>query len=156
MKVFFILNRRAALRQLLKHDRSVHAEPCDTADTLSERDIAALEALVDGLDARQALRYCLDSRGFLLEMLGEYVSARKDKELEQLTSAGDRQGTAICAHSLKSMSRTVGLTRVADSAAALQQAAESPDDIRRAASRTIKLYKKAAAQIERLPGITKK
>ncbi len=144
------LNRRRALKTLAMR---YSAERCCADDTMSAQEIQALNAAVNGLDAAQGLRFCVDSRSFLLEMLREYACSRKDEELERLMRADDMRGTVICAHSLKSMSRTVGLVRLAECSARLQHAAErnSISGVRRAASRTIKLFRKTAAQIKRLP-----
>lgn len=145
MYVFDILKRRRALKQLAQR---YHADGALSAD-----DISALSAAVGGLDAAQGLRFCMDSGAFLLEMLHEYARSRKDEEIARLVRAGDMRGTVICAHSLKSMSRTVGLAGLAECSAQLQRAAEagSAADVRRASARVINLYRKTAAQIERLP-----
>lgn len=145
MNLLDFLNRRRALKTLKGRDTA--------DDVMSAQEIQALNAAVSGLDAAQGLRFCVDSRSFLLEMLREYAHSRKDEELARLVRAGDMRGTVICAHSLKSMSRTVGLVKLAECSARLQHAAErnSAADVRRAASRTIRLFRKTAAQIKRLP-----
>lgn len=145
MNLLAFLNRRRALKTLSERDTA--------DDVMSAQEIQALNAAVSGLDAAQGLRFCVDSRSFLLEMLREYAFSRKDEELARLVRASDIRGTVICAHSLKSMSRTVGLVRLAECSARLQHAAErgSAADARRAAARTIRLYRKTAAQIKRLP-----
>lgn len=145
MNLLDFLNRRRALKTLKGRDTA--------DDVMSAQEIQALNAAVSGLDAAQGLRFCVDSRSFLLEMLREYAHSRKDEELARLVRAGDLRGTVICAHSLKSMSRTVGLVKLAECSARLQHAAErnSAADVRRAASRTIRLFRKTAAQIKRLP-----
>lgn len=145
MNLLAFLNRRRALKTLSGRNTA--------NDVMSAQEIQALNAAVSGLDAAQGLRFCVDSRSFLLEMLREYAFSRKDEELARLVRAGDMRGTVICAHSLKSMSRTVGLVRLAEYSARLQHAAErgSAADVRRTAARTIRLYRKTAAQIKRLP-----
>ncbi|WP_295154846.1 ATP-binding protein [uncultured Ruminococcus sp.] len=95
-----------------------------TADT-SGGAYSGLRAL--GINTSAGLAYCNNDRELYDMMLAEYITgaAERKERLERFFGDHDAKNYAIVVHALKSTSRSVGVDRIAEEAAALEKAADS-------------------------------
>lgn len=96
-------------------------------DAFTEEEIRELEAAVPGIHVHTGLQYCMGSKSFYLEILGDYAREDKEESLAALLASGDLQGYATVVHALKNISRTIGCESLAEKNEALQKAAEQGD-----------------------------
>jgi len=91
-------------------------------------DMARLAQL--GLNTEEGLAYCADDPEFYEEMLGEYVTEGKKNvaELQCFFDESDWPNYAIRAHTLKTISRTIGAQALSEHARELELAAKAQDD----------------------------
>ncbi|MBR5088403.1 MAG: response regulator [Ruminiclostridium sp.] len=104
----------------------VKPEPVKTTEkpgTLFE----ALESA--GVDVRSGLGFCYNNEELYRDLLVEYVKAAdgKTRDINGSFDDGDWKNYGIRVHSLKSVSRTIGLQELADTAAMLEKAADEGD-----------------------------
>ncbi len=97
-----------------------------------------------GIEPKTGLSYCQNDEIFYREILLEYANGRKEKA-ERLTKNFEEENWhdyAIDAHSLKSTSKTIGATDLAEIAAKLEKSAsqENPDVSREAHDEMMKEY----------------
>ena len=90
-------------------------------------DRKALEAL--GVDTSAGLACCADDPEFYEEMLAEYVkeSETNRTDLQRFFEAQDLDNYRIRAHSIKSTSRMIGASALAETAYGLELAAKDRD-----------------------------
>lgn len=79
-----------------------------------------------GVDPEAGREYCQGDEGLYRSLLGEYAqgSPERVRELERCLDDRDWKGYAIVVHALKSSSKTIGATELADLAARLEEAAD--------------------------------
>ena len=97
-----------------------------------------------GIEPKTGLSYCQNDEHFYREILLEYANGRKEKA-DRLTKNFEEENWhdyAIDAHSLKSTSKTIGATDLAEIAAKLEKSAsqENPDVSREAHDEMMKEY----------------
>ncbi len=82
-----------------------------------------------GIDPEEGLAYCAEDPEFYEEMLREYLkeSGKRAEELENLFRERSWRRYGVCAHTVKSTSRTVGARALADRAHAAELAGREED-----------------------------
>ena len=73
-----------------------------------------------GLDVEGALGRLMNNQAFYLKMLGKFQQDTHFAKLLDCVEAGDAKGAGECAHALKGMSATLGMTALSDLCARLQ------------------------------------
>lgn len=82
---------------------------------------------IEGLDVQTGMMYCMDSVDFYFEILQEYVKMEKAEKLKQFFEQEDWDNYRTVAHALKSISLTIGVVHMSESAKALEFAAKEKD-----------------------------
>ena len=97
-------------------------------------DMKAVEAL--GVDTSAGLACCADDPEFYEEMLAEYVKESKTNvtDLQRFFEARDFDNYRIKAHSVKSTSRMIGASALAETAYGLELAGKERDETKIAAA----------------------
>ena len=119
------------LIQLLPQDKLIRgrAEPdaAPEAENAEETVFAPLREV--GVDPALGLRYCQHDEAFYRSILREYARSEEEKvpELEKACAARDWKSYAVVVHALKSSSRMIGATALADIAARLEAEANRGD-----------------------------
>lgn len=72
------------------------------------------------LDINKGLSYCMNDEDFYLEMVGEYLKAPKDRELQEMFEKQDYTAYQINIHALKSTSLTLGAVELSEHAKELE------------------------------------
>lgn len=108
----------------LASDSSSNSEQKDEF-TAGEK--AELEKAVPGVDVDSAIQYCMGSKAFYLEILRDYANGNKDEQLSNQLAEEDWKNYGITVHSLKSMSKTVGLNELFEKSYELEKAAKADD-----------------------------
>ena len=82
-----------------------------------------------GFETKNAMTYCGGDAGFYRELLDDYITYRdeKIKELDTCYEAEDWKGYSIRIHALKSVSKTIGATKLAERALELEKASKEGD-----------------------------
>ena len=82
-----------------------------------------------GIDTEEGIAYCADDPEFYEEMLAEYVKESKTNvtDLQRFFEAQDLDNYRIRAHSIKSTSRMIGASALAETAYGLELAAKDRD-----------------------------
>jgi HPt (histidine-containing phosphotransfer) domain-containing protein len=82
-----------------------------------------------GVDTEEGLAYCADDLEFYGEVLEEFISegTAKADELRQFFAAQDWANYAIRAHTVKTISRTIGARQLSEHARVLEFAAKEGD-----------------------------
>ena len=84
-------------------------------------DIDAMSILREaGVDTEGALVRLMNNQAFYLKMLGKFQQDTNFAKLRSLIEAGEGQAAGECAHALKGMCATLGLTELSDLCAKLQ------------------------------------
>ena len=92
-----------------------------------EAKLNKLKKIVPHFDVETGLSYCGGSADFYIELLKEYCDSGRAEKLKELYENNQIEDYRIEAHSLKSTSRTLGLTNLGDFAEKLELAAKSDD-----------------------------
>ena len=90
----------------------------------------AFDALgAEGIDAAQGLSFCQQDEALYRSLLSEFVSGTDEKllHLERCYESGAWKDYAILVHALKSVSATIGASRLSEAAANMEAAANSED-----------------------------
>jgi len=118
-------------------------------DIFTEEEKKRFEAAVEGLNLSQGLSFCMGRKSFYLDILKDYISDEKDRELDSYLESGDLKSYAITVHSLKSISKTVGFNKIYEITEALQKAAEEKDQnfVKEHHTEMISLYTSAKAAV---------
>lgn len=72
------------------------------------------------VDIKTGLGYCMEDKSFYMDMVKEYASSRRDKELRDFLAAEDFENYRISVHAVKSTSLTIGALDVSSQAKALE------------------------------------
>ncbi len=84
-----------------------------------------LKSKIPNMDISAAIAYCAGSEEFYLEMLKNYSESGKKEKLEKFFEEQDWENYQVDVHSLKSVSRTLGLMDMGDMAEKLEAAAKN-------------------------------
>ncbi len=95
------------------------------AFTKEEEDF--LSSFIPELDIKKGLSFCANSKAFYVEIIGDYIEEKKDEDLSSTFSQKDWKNYRILVHSLKGLSRTIGLTELSKKAENLQEALDKED-----------------------------
>ena len=84
---------------------------------------------VGGINMEEGLKYCAGDEEFYRSLLREYQDTYPERTQELVTAldASDMGNYAVKVHALKSVSRTIGATELADAAFELEKAAKAGD-----------------------------
>lgn len=98
-------------------------------ETVPAQDDVMQRLQKNGLSVRDGMRYCMDDTDFYIEMLGDYTASmpKRTEEIETSRKNADWGSYRIVAHTLKSVSKTVGAVNVSGLAEALENAAKKED-----------------------------
>lgn len=103
------------------------SDEIDDEDTFSTREKRLLSEICSWLDLESALTQCMDSKGFLLEMLRDFRSEDKSEALERFRAAGDWKNYRITVHALKSTALLIGAKELSEEAKTLELASKDGD-----------------------------
>ncbi len=98
-----------------------------TNNSQEEETATADNGPIPGIDLSVGLTYCADDQEFYREMLEEYVADSTADELDAYREKEDWKNYLTKVHALKSASRTIGASALADEAFALETAAREGD-----------------------------
>ncbi len=81
----------------------------------------AMEVLREaGFDVEGALGRLMNNQAFYVKMLGKFAQDTNFAKLRGVVEAGDAQAAGDCAHALKGMCSTLGMTELSELCAKLQ------------------------------------
>ena len=121
------------MRQFLPAEKVINTKQQNTIvekerkTIMEKKGIEGLREKVEDIDVAQALTYCAGSEEFYLELLGDYCDSGKGEKLQELFEQKNWADYRVEVHSLKSTSRTLGLTRMGSTAEALEMACKNGD-----------------------------
>ncbi len=121
------------LRKYLPSDKmTVIEEDSSMTGTLSDRDDPEARnsfLIQSGIDIRKGISNSGEDEVFYRSLLAEYLynSVEKKEQIEEFLSKEDYGNYGVQVHGLKSTSATIGATRLAEYAAALEKAAKVGD-----------------------------
>ena len=101
-------------------------EPADE-DEFTARERKDFAATCPDIDLDIGLKYCMDSKSFLTEMLTAFDDAARADKIQAAFDAGDWKNYQILVHALKSTSKSIGATTLGERAKALEFAARDDD-----------------------------
>ncbi len=102
----------------------------ETESDEASGETGVLDALrASGIDADSGLRYCGSDEEFYLEMLTDYVNDldKRKNELDAFFSKEEWHDFGVSIHALKSVSKTIGASKMAQKALSLEEAAGRDD-----------------------------
>lgn len=122
------------------------------SETSVAQKLEELKVAIPGIDTEKGITYCGMDPEFYLEMLLDYSTNNKLKELTETFQNEDWTNYQIYAHALKSTSLTVGIQDLSEQAKKLEAAVKQADyDYVRANHETVmEAYRKAVDAISTL------
>ena len=94
------------------------------ADEFGSRERKIFAAICPDINLETALRYCMDSKSFLQQMLTTFTDAKRAEKIQAAFDSGDVKNYQILVHALKSTSLSIGAENLSDRAKSLELAAK--------------------------------
>lgn len=101
------------------------ADEDDDAFTAKER--ARFAEICPDINLETALKYSMDSKSFLEQIMATYTDAKRAEKLQAAFDTGDIKNYQVLVHALKSTSLSVGAEKLSAAALELEQAAAEND-----------------------------
>ena len=95
------------------------------SDTFSESEKKEFAAACPDINLETGLKYCMDSKSFMIQMFTTFTDAKKADKIEDKFQAGDWKGYQILVHALKSTSLSIGAENLSEAAKKLELAAKN-------------------------------
>lgn len=93
-------------------------------DEFSGREKKKFAELCPDISLETGLKYCMDSKSFLTQMLEEFADTKKSDKIQEKFVAQDWKNYRILVHALKSTSMSIGAENLSELAKALELAAK--------------------------------
>ncbi|MBR4153705.1 MAG: response regulator [Selenomonadaceae bacterium] len=103
----------------------VEEEPQTDSDTFSDAEKKKFAEQCPDINLETGLRYCMDSKSFLIQMLTTFTDGKKADKIQEKFEAGDWKNYQILVHALKSTSLSVGAENLSEQAKSLEMAAKN-------------------------------
>ena len=97
------------------------------ADKFSEHEKKIFAARCPDVNLDVALKYCMDSKEFTIQMLSTFADGGKAEKIQEKFSAQDWKGYQILVHALKSTALSIGAEKLSEQAKILELAAKNKD-----------------------------
>ncbi len=97
------------------------------ADTFSATDRKIFADVCPDINLDVALRYCMDSKSFVIQMLTAFTDAARAEKIQAAFDSGDVKNYQILVHALKSTSLSIGAENLSGQAKQLELAAKADD-----------------------------
>jgi CheY-like chemotaxis protein/HPt (histidine-containing phosphotransfer) domain-containing protein len=142
------------LRSRSEKKTETKEEPAKEArETKETKDITEdKQQLVGGINMQEGLKYCAGDEDFYHDILADYRDSFPERSQEMISAleASDMDTYAVKVHALKSVSRTIGATKLADAAFELEKAAKAgeTDTVREKHPAMFEEYKRIISVIE--------
>ena len=121
------------------------------ADEFGSRERKIFAAICPDINLETALRYCMDSKSFLQQMLTTFTDAKRAEKIQAAFDSGDIKNYQILVHALKSTSLSIGAENLSDRAKSLELAAKenNVDEIQANHGDLMANYEKVRAEISK-------
>ena len=93
-------------------------------DEFSNRERKKFAEICPDINLETALRYCMDSKSFLQQMLMTFTDAKRVEKIQEAFDSGDVKNYQILVHALKSTSLSIGAENLSEQAKSLELAAK--------------------------------
>ena len=97
------------------------------ADIFNVNDRKIFADACPDINLETALRYCMDSKSFLIQMLTAFTDAARAEKIQAAFDSGDVKNYQILVHALKSTSLSIGAENLSGQAKQLELAAKADD-----------------------------
>ena len=127
-------------------------------DKFSKRERKLFAEICPDIDLDTALKYCMDSKSFLLQMFMTFTDAKRAEKIQAAFETDDIKNYQILVHALKSTSLSIGAENLSKMAKDLELAAKNNniDEIKANHVDLMTNYKNVREQLEKyLPEIDK-
>ncbi len=94
-------------------------------DTFTGRERKFFAETCPDINLDIALKYCMDSKSFLLQMLTTFTDAKRAEKIQEAFDADDVKNYQILVHALKSTSLSIGAEKLSELAKELELAAKN-------------------------------
>lgn len=95
------------------------------SDSFSDAEKKKFAASCPDINLEIALKYCMDSKSFLVQMLSTFTDGKKADKINDKFAAQDWKGYQILVHALKSTSLSIGAENLSEAAKKLEMAAKN-------------------------------
>ena len=130
-------------------------EPEELEETVGEDEFGKRERrkfaeICPDINLETALKYCMDSKSFLIQMFTTYIDAKRAEKIQAAFDSGDWKNYQILVHALKSTSLSIGAENLSEQAKSLELAAKDDkiDEIRANHGDLMTNYEKVRAEIK--------
>ena len=96
-------------------------------DQFSKREQKLFAKTCPDIDLDIALKYCMDSKSFLEQMLATFTDPKRPEKIQAAFDASDLKNYQILVHALKSTSLSIGAKTLSEQAKILESAAKEND-----------------------------
>ena len=119
------------------------------SDTFSEKEKKHFAEACPDINLETGLKYCMDSKSFMIQMLTTFTDAKKADKIEEKFGANDWKGYQILVHALKSTSLSIGAENLSEAAKRLEMAAKNgeTEEILKNHAALMENYSKVRAEI---------
>ena len=93
-------------------------------DEFSSRERQKFAEVCPDINLETALKYCMDSKSFLQQMLTTFTDAKRVEKIQAAFDSGDVKNYQILVHALKSTSLSIGAENLSEQAKSLEMAAK--------------------------------
>ncbi|MBR3746595.1 MAG: response regulator [Selenomonadaceae bacterium] len=93
-------------------------------DEFSNHERKKFAEICPDINLETALKYCMDSKSFLQQMLMTFTDAKRVEKIQEAFDSGDVKNYQILVHALKSTSLSIGAENLSDRAKSLELAAK--------------------------------
>ena len=120
-------------------------------DEFSKREKQKFAESCPDINLETALKYCMDSKSFLIQMFMTYTDAKRAEKIQEAFDSADWKNYQILVHALKSTSLSIGAESLSEQAKSLELAAKDNnfDEIRAGHGDLMAFYQKVRAEISK-------
>ena len=120
-------------------------------DEFSKREKKKFAEICPDINLETGLKYCMDSKSFLIQMLTTYTDAKRAEKIQEAFDSADWKNYQILVHALKSTSLSIGAESLSEQAKSLELAAKDNnfDEIHAGHDDLMAAYQKVCAEISK-------
>ena len=120
-------------------------------DEFSKSERKKFAEICPDFDLDAGLKYCMDSKNFLLELMNDFNDEKKAAAIQTAFDTGDLKNYQILVHALKSTSQTIGAINLSEQAKKLERAAKNNNlsEIQAGHGDLMTAYQKVRAEISK-------
>ncbi len=93
-------------------------------DEFSKREKKKFAEICPEINLETALKYCMDSKSFLTQMLETFTDAKRAEKVQNAFDSADWKNYQILVHALKSTSLSIGAEKLSEQAKSMEMAAK--------------------------------